>query len=208
MLAASSHLVSRVAFVDPPRSGDLRRRRALLSLADAAAAGLFAFWVRAGRAILVPRPRLLVEEGRPHSWDGRAALTWADGEQLYFWRGIDVGARVGRDPEGIQLKDIHSRRNAEARRLLIERYGWDRYLRDSRAQRLAGDGYGTLWRVRSRDSEGSAVMLEVENSTPEPDGSHKRYFLRVPPEVRTAREAVAWTFGFDAEGDYAPASES
>ena len=51
-------------------------------------------------------------------------------------------------------------------------------------------------------------MLEVENSTPEPDGSYKRYFLRVPPEVRTPREAVAWTFGFDAEGDYAPASES
>jgi hypothetical protein len=41
-------------------------------------------------------------------------------------------------------------------------------------------------------------MLEVENSTPEPDGSHKPYFLRVPPEVRTARETLAWTFEFDA----------
>jgi hypothetical protein len=37
-------------------------------------------------------------------------------------------------------------------------------------------------------------MLEVVNSTPEPDDSFKDYFLRVPPNARTAREAVAWTF--------------
>ena len=41
-------------------------------------------------------------------------------------------------------------------------------------------------------------MVEVRNSTPEPDGSRKTYFLRVPPTVRTAREAVAWTFGLGA----------
>ena len=45
-----------------------------------------------------------------------------------------------------------------------------------------------------------AQVVEVVNATPEPDGSYRRYFLRVPPQVRTAREAVAWTFGFeDAE---------
>ena len=32
------------------------------------------------------------------------------------------------------------------------------------------------------------------NSTPEPDGTRRTYFLRVPPQMRTAREAVAWTF--------------
>jgi len=35
--------------------------------------------------------------------------------------------------------------------------------------------------------------------TSEPDGSHKCYFLRVPPTMRTAREAVAWTYGLTAE---------
>ena len=41
-------------------------------------------------------------------------------------------------------------------------------------------------------------MVEVVNSTPEPDGSRKTYFLRVPPTIGTAREAVAWTFGLGA----------
>lgn len=51
------------------------------------------------------------------------------------------------------------------------------------------------------------VVVMVDNSTPEPDGTRQRFFLRVPPNVRTAREAVAWTFGLD-EDDYNPAIES
>jgi hypothetical protein len=50
-------------------------------------------------------------------------------------------------------------------------------------------------------------MVEVRNSTPEPDGIHKHYWLRVPPHIGSAREAVAWTFGLSA-GDYAPLIES
>jgi hypothetical protein len=50
-------------------------------------------------------------------------------------------------------------------------------------------------------------MVEVINATPEPDGSRRTYFLAVPPTVRTAREAVAWTFGLD-ELDYEPSRET
>ncbi len=50
-------------------------------------------------------------------------------------------------------------------------------------------------------------MVKVVNSTPEPDGSRREYFLRVPPTVRTAREAVAWTFGLAADA-YRPVNES
>ena len=50
-------------------------------------------------------------------------------------------------------------------------------------------------------------MVEVRNSTPEPDGSCKTYFLRVPPATRTARAAVAWTFGLGAV-EYRPAAQS
>jgi hypothetical protein len=54
------------------------------------------------------------------------------------------------------------------------------------------------------------VMLEVVNRSPEPDGSFKRYYLRVPPNMRTAHQAAAWTFGFTgAELDlYYPLQES
>ena len=50
-------------------------------------------------------------------------------------------------------------------------------------------------------------MVEVLNSTPEPDGSRKTYFLRVPPRTQTAREGVAWTFALGAD-QYAPRRES
>ena len=50
--------------------------------------------------------------------------------------------------------------------------------------------------------------MEVVNATAEPDGSHRRYFLRVPPTARTAREAVGWTFGFENADDYILAAAS
>jgi hypothetical protein len=51
------------------------------------------------------------------------------------------------------------------------------------------------------------VMIEVVNRTPEPDGSWKHYHLRVPPNMRTAHEAVAWTFE-KTPAEYAPEFES
>jgi hypothetical protein len=51
------------------------------------------------------------------------------------------------------------------------------------------------------------TMVEVINSTPEPDGGRKTYFLRVPPRTETARAGVAWTFGLTPE-EYRPSAES
>jgi hypothetical protein len=45
------------------------------------------------------------------------------------------------------------------------------------------------------------------NCSPEPDGTFKVYTLRVPPTVRTAREAVAWTFNLPTE-QYRPRIET
>jgi hypothetical protein len=46
---------------------------------------------------------------------------------------------------------------------------------------------------------GDLRIVEVMNGTPEVDGSRKTYWLRVPPWVRTAGEAVAWTYGMTAD---------
>jgi hypothetical protein len=46
-------------------------------------------------------------------------------------------------------------------------------------------------------------MVRVENGTPELDGTRKSYWLRVPPNITTAQEAVAWTFDTKAK-DYQP----
>lgn len=88
---------------------------------------------------------------------------------------------------------------------MIDRYGATRYLRESGAEEIHRDQFGILY---SKDfGADSLSMVEVINSTPEPDGSFKHYFLSVPPDLRTAHEAVAWTFGMSAS-EYRPDSES
>lgn len=47
------------------------------------------------------------------------------------------------------------------------------------------------------------VFVEVLNSTPEPDGTIKTYWLRVPPDTLTAKAGIAWTFGLTAD-EYNP----
>ena len=79
---------------------------------------------------------------------------------------------------------------------MIERYGQARYLQDSGAKLVAEDEFGSLYRKEIPNDE-PLVMVRVKNSTPEPDGSEKIYFLRVPPSVRTPHEAVAWSFGLN-----------
>ena len=145
--------------------------------------------------------------------DKYAALE-SDIENLYFWHGILVPAFVVVRPEWIKLKHIDDESNAEVRRVMIERYkhgeevhGPAAYMRDAGAKRLDHDErFGTLWR-REVDGDEPIVMLEVVNSTREADGRFKRYWLRAPPQMQTAHEAVAWTFD-RAATEYAPLIET
>jgi YHS domain-containing protein len=50
-------------------------------------------------------------------------------------------------------------------------------------------------------------VLKVINSTPEPDGSYKEYYLTVPPDMTSAKQAVAWTFRMTPE-EYSPSQET
>jgi hypothetical protein len=71
---------------------------------------------------------------------------------------------------------------------------------------VSEDEFGRLYRKPLNDDE-DIVMVRVNNSTPEPDGSIKEYFLRVPPDTKTAHEAVAWTFGLTRK-TYAPLQQT
>jgi hypothetical protein len=147
------------------------------------------------------------EQGRLHS-DKECSIQYPDGWGLWTWHGVNVEKYVIESPEKITVDDIEKETNAEVRRVKITRYGQDRYLLDSHAEKIHQDEFGVLYRKEIKDDE-PLVMVKVVNSTPEPDGSFKDYFLRVDPELRplyennrrgepqkmTARNAVASTFG-------------
>jgi hypothetical protein len=77
-----------------------------------------------------------------------------------------------------------------------------------RATLVRQDDFGKLWTLGPGLDGEPMRVVEVVNRTPEPDGSYRHYFLRVPPSVCTAREAVAWTFGFESAHQYVLAVES
>ncbi|WP_265565519.1 DUF6745 domain-containing protein [Streptomyces hygroscopicus] len=145
------------------------------------------------------------EAGRLDRGDG-PALAFPDGFALHAWRGMPVPAEFLEELAGLTPQRIREEENAELRRVMLEYYGYDRYLEESGAEPVQRDEAGVLWRIELEGDE-PLVMVEVVNSTPEPDGTHRTYWLRVPPRTRTAREGVAWTFGLE-EADYAPQRET
>jgi hypothetical protein len=173
------------------------------------------WWGLADIAILSERPLVarLDDEGRPHSLDG-PALAWGDAFEVYAVHGVVLDPNLIRDPATITVADIDSESNVERRRVLVDLFGPERLVREGGANVVHEDETGRLWRReldrggppwRRRDEP--VVLVEVTNSTPEPDGSVRTYFLRVPPDTTTARAGVAWTFGLGAV-EYRPAVES
>lgn len=153
------------------------------------------------------RPRVLKADtqGRLHNERG-AALDYGDGFRLYAIQGVRVGENDVLHPEGITVERIEKQSNVELRRVLTSLYGQARYMKDSGATLVHQDERGKLWR-KKRTEDADLLMVEVVNSTPEPDGSARSYMLRVPPHVRTASAAVAWTFSM-RPGEYRPQVEA
>ncbi|MFS0695406.1 DUF6745 domain-containing protein [Streptomyces nitrosporeus] len=145
------------------------------------------------------------EAGRLDRGDG-PALAYRDGFALYAWRGMPVPAEFLDELAALTPERIRAEDNAELRRVMLEYYGYDRYLSESGAEPVHRDETGILWRI-PLDGDEDVVTVEVVNSTPEPDGTCRTYWLRVPPGTRTARAGVAWTFGLDADA-YAPARQT
>jgi hypothetical protein len=165
------------------------------------------WWPFDGICFLTSRPQELHRDnrGRLHH-ESRMAVSYPDGWGLYAWNGILVPEDVIVLNEPISLERINAEPNAEIRRVLIERFGLDNFLRAGNCIKLHQDETGTLYRMNVPGDE-PILVVQVVNSTPEPDGTFNEYFLRVPPTISRARQGVAWTFGL-SEDEYYPLAES
>jgi hypothetical protein len=163
--------------------------------------------VHADFAIISDRPEILLvdDQNRPHC-DTGPFCKWRDGSALYAVHGVRVPAWIIERPERITVNKIDEEQNSEIRRIMIARYGESRYVQDSGSFSVSEDSFGTLYRKEVKNDE-PIVMVRVMNSTPEPDGTVKPYWIRVPPTMKTAREAIAWTFGMTAD-EYQPSVET
>lgn len=153
-----------------------------------------------------PTKLSLDTEGRLHHESDVAAL-YRDGYAMYALHGVLIPQpEFILQPNFVTVDLIIETLNIELRRTLLTMYGVEKFLLDSGATEVHSDKYGILY-SRYLPYDEPLVMVQVVNSTREPDGSLKDYFIRVPPTMRTAREAVAWSFGLQSD-EYDPLEES
>src|SRR4029450_5825182 len=93
-----------------------------------------------GAVVLTDRPIIIArdEQGRLHGEHG-PALAWADGSTLPAIRGVRAPAHVVQAPETITVDQIRGEQDVEVRRVLLDRYGPARFVRDADAERVHTD---------------------------------------------------------------------
>jgi hypothetical protein len=166
------------------------------------------WWPFQNCVIITPPPSVLIrdDQNRLHSEVG-PALSYLDGFSIYAWHGVRVGKEIIEHPENIKIEDVLKEDNQEIKRVMLERYGWDKFLDGLGATVEHEDAYGKLL-VTDKMSDyldgedGIAKFVLVKDPS-----TDRKYALRVPPSTRTAKEGVAWTFE-EEEKDYNPIQET
>jgi hypothetical protein len=152
----------------------------------------------------------LDERNRLHN-ENEAALEYSDGYALYAWHGVSVPEWMITTPEKITAQSIDSESNQEIKRVMIERFGLEKYALSG--VKVHQDDFGTLYQKRIIGTDEVLTLVHVVNGSKERDGTYKEYFLEVHPELRpllgpeglgepqelTARNAVASTYGMRGE---------
>lgn len=139
--------------------------------------------------------------GRLHCLTG-PAVAYPDGFSVYAVRGVRVPSAWIESRESLDPMLALTEPNLERRAAAATIIGWDKVL--SKLNPTVVDietspeyDYGKLLRVDLPDEPGQQ-FLQVMCAT------GRTMVLRVPPNVRTAREANAWTNGFDNSKEFKP----
>ncbi|MBD1890873.1 DUF6745 domain-containing protein [Coleofasciculus sp. FACHB-SPT9] len=139
--------------------------------------------------IVCDRPRILSldNQQRLHA-EGAPAIQFADGYSLYVYHGVRLPEKYGKlHPTQWEAKWIIEEDNAELRRVLIQGIGYDRIAQELGAIELDSYQEYTLFKIDT-DIDVEPISL-LKMTCPSTGFIH---VLRVPPEMISAREAIAW----------------
>jgi len=158
-------------------------------------------WWHEDVCVIVDRPEIIKmdEENRLHCEDG-PAIKYRDNWTVYSWRGTRIPREWIQDKENLDPTIALTWENVEQRRCAAEIIGWHRVLDKLNAVVIDEDGdpeIGTLVEVDIPDI-GRERFLRVLC------GTKREFALPVPPEMKTAIEAQAWTWNMDLKEFAAP----
>jgi Domain of unknown function (DUF6745) len=122
------------------------------------------------------------------------------------WRGVRVNERIAFHPEELTATEALAEKNAEMRRVMIERMSYLRFSKEAKAKILDED----------KDSGGVRQLLAIDLKEDERlvglscicPSTGRQYFLRVPPTIKTCHQAAAWMAGYDDATLYNPKIET
>jgi len=141
--------------------------------------------------IVVKLPNVIKRDSsnRLHCESGPAVVFGNNSYKCYYYHGIEVDERIIEHPETITVDEIRKEKNAEHRRVLMEIYGHERFIKDSKAKAIRSEKpWGELFEIDPKDGNEKIYYLSFLNSTPEKDGSFRKYFHRISPEIAENKE--------------------
>jgi hypothetical protein len=143
-------------------------------------------------------------DGQIHC-DNGPALKNINGEYEYYYENVKVSEKIILHPKLITISDILNEKNQSVRNVMIERYGLEKFLNDLKYEIIDScsneDGESQLLKVKLNEIEPMMLVKVICPST------KRYYFLRVPPDMKTVKEAIAWTFNL-TESQYKPIQET
>lgn len=132
----------------------------------------------------------LDERDRPHAENG-PYIKWRDGVASYFVHGVRLPAHIITHPENLTADMVNNESNAEIRRIMIDKLGMEKFVRDGGFKTMDEDTdmYDRPRRLlkKTLQDDEDLVLIEVTNSTAEPDGTFKKYLMRVDPNAYNGR---------------------
>lgn len=134
------------------------------------------------------------DQGRLHCEDG-PSIAYRDGLKVYSWHGTSVPKDWIENKGTLSPETALTWANVEQRRAACEILGWATVLRKLNARVIDCDDdpqIGTLVEVDIPDI-GKERFIKVIC------GTGREFAIPVPPDMKTALEANAWTYGLDGD---------
>ena len=147
--------------------------------------------------IVCDRPRVLSFDDEQHLHaEGAPAIQFADGFSVYAYHGVELPEKYGvLHPNHWQAKWLLEEDNAELRRVLIQGIGYSRICQEWQAAEL--DFWQEYTLLKIDDDVDIEPIYLLKMTCPSTGFIHA---LRVPPDVKSAREAICWVnWGIDPE---------
>ena len=152
--------------------------------------------------IISDRPCRLERDAAGHlHCETAAAMEYRDGWKIWAWHGLRVPERIIMQPETIGIDEIFAQSNAEIRRVMQERYGWQRFFTTMKKQGRAKlldtkpDISGMPVSLYAfHDNEVTSHFVHVYNGTIEPDGTRHEFTINCKNIGNDAFASVMGTY--------------